>query len=189
MRVIGGVAKGRRLPAEVGGGVRPTSDLVRGAIFTMLEARLGGVDGLRFADLCCGTGALGVEALSRGAASCAFVDQADRSLRAARANVAATGLGPATFTRADVLRWAAQQGPASYDVVLCDPPYAWAAWDELQAALAEVAEVLVAEAADEVAAAAGWACRRAKRHGGTVVTMLVREGSEALGTPTGGATG
>ena len=74
MRVIGGEYRGRRLSAPVGAHVRPTSDRVREAIFDILFS-LGGVDGLQVADLFAGTGALGIEALSRGAASVTFVER------------------------------------------------------------------------------------------------------------------
>src|SRR5450756_3137318 len=112
MRVIGGEYRGRRLTAPVGDHVRPTSDRVREAIYDILFS-LGGVEGLQVADLFAGTGALGIEALSRGAASVTFVDRDPDSLDLIRQNLASVGLadaerdGYATVIRADVDNWVA----------------------------------------------------------------------------------
>jgi 16S rRNA (guanine966-N2)-methyltransferase len=175
LRVIAGVAKGRRLTSPAGVDVRPTSDRVREALFTMLEAHLGAFEGWRVADLACGSGALGIEALSRGAASCVFVDTAGRALRAARANLAAVGLAEAeaTFVKADLLRWAERQEPGSLDLVLADPPYAWDGWTELLEALDGRAAAVAAESDREVGHAERWASLRTRRHGGTFVSVLV----------------
>lgn len=174
VRVIAGRAKGRRLSAPPGLEVRPTGDRVREALFSMLEAHLGDIEGMRVADLACGSGALGIEALSRGAVSCAFVDTSSRSLRAARANLESVGLvdAAATFVRDDLVRWARRQGSAALDLVLADPPYAWDGWPGLLEALSGTAAAVVAES-DRVPPAAGWASLRTRRHGGTVVTVLV----------------
>jgi len=129
LRITGG-ALARRLidvPAAADRGlVRPTSDRVREALFSSLLSRLGGgFDGLAIADLCCGSGALGLEALSRGAATCAFLDADARTLATAKKN--ATSLDVASRCRFvagqlnDVPRLL--QG-ALFDLVLCDPPYA-----------------------------------------------------------------
>jgi len=176
LRVIAGVAKGRRL-AVPSTKVRPTGDRVREALFTMLEANLGGLEGLRVADVACGSGALGIEALSRGAAGCAFVDLAAASLRTARANVAAVGLGhlPVSFVRADLLAWAARQRAGAFDLVLVDPPYAWDGWSELLDGLAGVTATVAAESDREIATPSGWASLRTRRYGGTVVSVLVRD--------------
>ena len=91
MRVIGGRSRGRRLPAKLPASVRPTSDRVREAIFDILGSQ-GGVEGLTVVDLFCGSGALGVEALSRGAASSTFVDLDPDALAAVRQNLEAVGL-------------------------------------------------------------------------------------------------
>lgn len=173
--MIAGLAKGRRLSAPHGLDVRPTADRVREALFNMLEAHLGDLEGMRVADLACGSGALGIEALSRGAASCAFVDVAPRSLRAARANLAAVGLdgADASFVRDDLVRWASGQEAGAVDLVLADPPYAWDGWAPLLGALAGKAAAVAAESDREVPPAAGWASRRTRRHGGSVVTVLV----------------
>ena len=97
MRVIGGRSRGRRLSARLPPTVRPTSDRVRESIFDILGSQ-GGVEGWRVVDLFCGSGALGVEALSRGAASVTFVDSDPTALDAVRKNLDAVGLGEETVT-------------------------------------------------------------------------------------------
>jgi 16S rRNA (guanine966-N2)-methyltransferase len=120
MRVIAGALKGQRLVAPRGWKVRPTSDRVREAIFSAL----GDVEGARVLDLCCGTGALAIEALSRGAGSALLVD---RDTRPALGNVERLGLGGrAELVRADVERWLAARGGESddrFDLVFVDAPY------------------------------------------------------------------
>lgn len=122
MRVVGGEHRGRRLSAPGGAATRPTADRVREALFSIL----GDVGGLRVLDLFAGSGALGIEALSRGARSAAFVDRARAATDAVRANLAAIGAGSeATVARRDALAWlrsAAAEG-AAFDLVFCDPPY------------------------------------------------------------------
>jgi len=141
----------------------------------MLDARVGGVEGLVVADLACGSGALGIEALSRGAASCTFVDTSRRSLAAAQANVGAVGLDPsaARFANTDIQAWAGLQAPASLDLVLADPPYAWDGWSQLLTALASVADIVAAESDRDIPAVGGWGLLRSLRHGSTVVSVFV----------------
>ena len=131
MRVIAGRAKGRRLagPAK-GGATRPTSDLVRGAVFSALEAM--GADLTRVLDLYAGSGALGIEALSRGAEWCDFVEKEARACASIRENLSRTGFdGQAKVHRAPVERASAQlSGP--YTLILADPPYASAAAPALE---------------------------------------------------------
>ena len=150
---------------------------MREALFTMLDAHLGGVAGLRVADLACGSGALGIEALSRGAVACTFVDTSPPSLGTARANLVAVGLEPAaaSFVKDDLVRWARRQPTGSLDLVLADPPYAWDGWPDLLEALAGAAEAVAAESDREIATTSGWASLRSRRHGGTVVTVLVAD--------------
>ncbi|MGH9090528.1 MAG: RsmD family RNA methyltransferase [Acidimicrobiales bacterium] len=172
MRVIGGLSRGRRLPARLPAGVRPTSDRVREAIFDVLGS-MGGVDGLRVADLFCGSGALGAEALSRGAAEVTLVDHHPDALAAVRANLAAAGLDRLAGQRAVVVRaelpaWLGRAG--SFDLALCDPPYAFADWGTLLGSLR--AEVAVLESSSEVEVPGGWAVTRARRYGGTLVTVV-----------------
>jgi 16S rRNA (guanine966-N2)-methyltransferase len=102
--------------------VRPTADRVREAWLSILQ---DAIPGARVLDLYAGSGALGLEALSRGAASADFVELAPASLAALGANIATLGLEPrATVHRGDALRFASRLAPGSYDVAFADPPYA-----------------------------------------------------------------
>ena len=120
MRVIAGQWRGRPLTAPAGQATRPTADRTREALFSMLTSRLGSFEGLAVADLFAGSGALGFEALSRGAASCVFVENDKPALDALRANAAKLGLRP-DLRAASVMAL----GPASaaLDVIMMDPPY------------------------------------------------------------------
>jgi 16S rRNA (guanine966-N2)-methyltransferase len=174
VRVIGGEFRGRRLQVPESRSVRPTSDRAREAIFDMLFS-LGGVDGLLVADLFAGTGALGIEALSRGAASVTFVDNDPRSLDLVRRNLAAIGLpdaehqGHATLLRADVGAWVATTA-SRYDLILCDPPYAYDGWTDLVGRLP--ADLCVLESGSPIPDPEGWEVLRSKRYGGTIVTVV-----------------
>ena len=143
----------------------------------MLDAHLGGVDGLRVADLACGSGALGIEALSRGAKACTFVDISAVALRTSRANLASVGLDArtSTFVKDDLVRWARRQEAGSIDLVLVDPPYAWDGWTDLLAALPAGTGSVAAESDREITPPSGWASLRSRRHGGTVVTVLAAD--------------
>jgi 16S rRNA (guanine966-N2)-methyltransferase len=121
MRIVGGEFRGRRLSAPRDRRVRPTADRVREAWMSIVQDALPGA---RVLDLYAGSGALGLEALSRGAASADFVELAPASLAALKANIAALGVeARATAHRGDALRFAARLPPASYDVAFADPPY------------------------------------------------------------------
>lgn len=122
MRIVAGEWRGRKLVAPKGDATRPTADRTRETLFSMLVSRLGSFEGLRVADLFAGSGALGLEALSRGAASCLFVEQDAAALKAIRANIEMLG------TRAHATVHAGSVtalGPATapYDLILLDPPY------------------------------------------------------------------
>ncbi len=125
MRVIAGRHGGRRLQAPAGEATRPTSDRVREALFSILGAR---VEGAHVLDLFAGSGALGIEALSRGAAAATFVDAAPDAVRVLRGNLAALG-EEAEVVHGDALRWlrAAPRRARQYDLVFLDPPYRRAA--------------------------------------------------------------
>jgi 16S rRNA (guanine966-N2)-methyltransferase len=196
VRVIAGEKGGRRLMAPAGRGTRPTSDRVREAAFSMLESA-SALDGARVWDLFAGSGALGIEALSRGAARATFVDQARSAVSAARANLAKLGYGPdrATVVCADALGWAqarglehswgaaeagapgtgdradAGDGAEEVDLVLADPPYAWQEWSALLNELARYSPLVMMETGAEPQLPPSWQALRSKRYGGTLVTL------------------
>jgi len=122
VRIIAGAWRGRKLVAPKGDATRPTADRMRETLFSMLTSRLGSFEGLQVADLFAGSGALGLEALSRGAATCLFVEQDRAAVEAIRANITALGVrdqarvetGSATQLRA---------ATAPLDLILVDPPY------------------------------------------------------------------
>jgi 16S rRNA (guanine(966)-N(2))-methyltransferase RsmD len=147
VRVIAGEWRGRPLKAPPGAATRPTSDRVREALFSILAAR---VPGARVLDLFAGSGALGLEALSRGAAAATFVDDAPAAVKAIRANLDALG-GAAEVRRADAVRFlaAARQDGAQYDLVFLDPPYRHA--ERLAPALSEALPAVLAPGAVAVA--------------------------------------
>jgi 16S rRNA (guanine966-N2)-methyltransferase len=133
MRVIAGVAKGRRLVAPTGDGTRPTSDRVKESWFSSLQPVLGGAHVL---DLYAGSGALGLEALSRGAAAVTFVEKDRKALTSLRRNLSAVDLPGATVIARDVrTALAGDLADAPFDVVVADPPYRLTE-DELTAVLA-----------------------------------------------------
>ncbi len=179
--MIGGSSRGRRLPARLPAGVRPTSDRVREAIFDILGS-MGGVDGAAVADLFCGSGAMGAEALSRGAASAVFVDHDAEALSAVRANLTASGLAghDVTVVRAELPGWLSRSG--RFDVAFCDPPYAFEDWGTLLGGLD--AAVAVIESSAPVAPPAGWEVTKSRRYGGTLVT--VARATPPDGGPDGG---
>ena len=122
MRIIAGEWRGRRIAAPKGDATRPTADRTRETLFSMLVSRLGSFDGLRIADLFAGSGALGLEALSRGAARCVFVEQDSAALAAIRANIETLAARDQGAVRAGSVM-ALGPSPESYDLLLLDPPY------------------------------------------------------------------
>lgn len=121
MRIIAGALSGRRLRPPADSRVRPTGDRVKEAWFSIVGEVLAGA---RVLDLFAGSGALGLEALSRGAAHATFVELNRSSLAALRSNIAALGVASrATVLRRDALRFVAKLGPDAFDVAFADPPY------------------------------------------------------------------
>ena len=170
IRVVSGEFGGRKLVVPDGLATRPTTDKVRQAVFNSLDSA-GLIDGAAIADLFAGSGALGIEALSRGAETCVFVERDRAALQALRANIAALGLEKrATVVTSDVPAWV----PAlrGIDLALIDPPYEYDGWDHLL----EVLQVpyVVAEAGHEVDPPTGWEALRSRRYGRTWVTQLER---------------
>jgi 16S rRNA (guanine966-N2)-methyltransferase len=210
--VIAGEKGGRRLLAPRGKATRPTSDRVREAAFSMLESQ-GVLNGARVWDLFAGSGAMGIEALSRGAAHVTFVDQARDAVSATKGNLARLGYGPerASVVVADALKWVhglgtdtpaapgddempgalppegppPEQPPSSggpsegerVDLVLADPPYAWQAWAALLEGLAPRGPMVLIETGQDPELPGTWEIVRAKRYGGTLVTLArLRDG-------------
>jgi 16S rRNA (guanine966-N2)-methyltransferase len=122
MRIIAGTWRGRRLLAPAGDAIRPTADRAREALFSILEHGRPPLAGSRFLDLFCGSGAVGLEAASRGAAEILLIDDDARALRLARANLERLGT-PANVRL--MVRDATRLGaaPAAYDLAFLDPPY------------------------------------------------------------------
>lgn len=126
MRVIAGLWRGRRIASPRGTDTRPTADRVREAIFSAVVSRLGTLEGLAALDLYAGSGALGIEALSRGARHVTFVDRDRRAIEQVRANLSALGADPGTYTviSADAGRFAAaSQVNGGVALLFADPPY------------------------------------------------------------------
>lgn len=185
MRVIGGELGGRRLIAPRGRGTRPTSDRVREAVFSAL----GDLSDARVLDLFAGSGALAIEALSRGAACAVAVEHAPPALRALRQNVAALGLADRLHVVAQRVERAApvvaRQAP--FDLVLVDPPYA-----EVRGGLAEVLAPYLALAApgaclvlehaarDQPPPLGAFLCERTRRYGDTAVTRYLAGGASGV---------
>jgi 16S rRNA (guanine966-N2)-methyltransferase len=117
VRVVAGAYRGRRIEAPQGRATRPTSDRVREALFSIL----GPIEGVRVLDLFAGSGALGIEALSRGAAEAMFVDSDARAVAAVRRNLDALGAEAAVYRR-DAFAWLGAASGA-FDLVFADPPY------------------------------------------------------------------
>jgi 16S rRNA (guanine966-N2)-methyltransferase len=177
MRVVAGELRGRRIVAPAGKSTRPTTDKVREATFNALGSR-DLLDGAQVADLYAGSGAIGIEALSRGARHCTFVERDRDALRALRTNLDALGLTDRSrIVTGDVLAVAAA---LDAELVFADPPYDFTAWDRLLSALR--APFVVAESGGELVAPTGWpeglpggfVPTRSKRYGRTWVTFFER---------------
>lgn len=171
MRVVAGTARGRRLVAPAGQSTRPTSDRVREATFNALGS-LGAIEDAEVVDLFAGSGAMGIEALSRGATHVTFVDVDHAARRAVKANLETTGLGEqATVVAADVLTFL-DATDRHFDLAVLDPPYAFDDWGDVLTTLS--AEVAVMESDREIDPGPDWSVLRSRRYGTTVVTICRR---------------
>jgi 16S rRNA (guanine966-N2)-methyltransferase len=155
--------------APEGPATRPTTDKVREAVFNSLSS-FDRLDGARVADLYAGSGALGIEALSRGAAHCTFVERDRSALRALKENLATLGLeGVSRVIVGDAL---VALPALAVDLVFADPPYDTDPWERLLAL--SPADLVVAESGRELDPPPGWEVTRSKRYGRTWVTFVER---------------
>ncbi|WP_425230092.1 16S rRNA (guanine(966)-N(2))-methyltransferase RsmD [Sphingomonas sp.] len=175
LRVIAGACRGRALATPAGETTRPTADRTREALFSMLVSRIGSFEGLTVADLFAGSGALGIEAQSRGAASCLFVEQDGAALDALRANLRALALA-GEVRAASVL--ALGPAPAPLDLILMDPPYGTGAGVVALDRLARLGWtglatwVSLETARDETVAVKGFVADAERVHGKAKLTLL-----------------
>ncbi|MEO6742683.1 MAG: 16S rRNA (guanine(966)-N(2))-methyltransferase RsmD [Chthoniobacteraceae bacterium] len=181
MRVVGGIAGGIQLHVPKTD-LRPTMDVVKNAIFSSLAEF---VPGTRVLDLFAGTGGLGIEALSRGATSCVFVESDRRACDSIRRNLEKTKLTGGQIVCADALRWVGRNAqPAAFDLILADPPYAGGKTEcDFARELIVLPELIRALAPDGIFVlehrpeeplplGAEWECTRDKRYGATAVAFL-----------------
>lgn len=175
MRIIAGQWRGRPLAAPKGDATRPTADRTREALFSMLLSRVGSFEGLAVADLFAGSGALGFEALSRGAGSCLFVEQDRAALDALRANAEKLGVR-ADIRATSVL--ALGPAPRPMDLILMDPPYGTGAGSVALDKLARLGWtgpatwISIETAKDERVEVAGFTSETDRTHGKAKLTIL-----------------
>lgn len=174
MRIVAGELRGRQIIAPQGSITRPTTDKARQATFNALGS-LNAIVGAKVVDLFAGSGALGIEALSRGAVHCTFVERDRSALDALRANIAALDLGE----RSNVIRGNGLDYTntiSGVTLMLADPPYEFAKWPELLSS--STASLVVAESdrqlGGEIAACSDWEVIRSKRYGRAYVAFIQR---------------
>ena len=178
VRVVAGDLRGRRIESPTGDATRPTTDKVREAVFNALGS-LDLVDGARVLDLFAGTGAMGIEALSRGAAHCTFVESDRRALEVLRNNLRTLGLEQrSTVVSGDATSRMVSAHAAG--LVIADPPYGFDDWSSVVQNVPTDAFVVI-ESGSPISAPDGWETRREKRYGRSVVTFLTH-GSREEGT-------
>ena len=172
MRIIAGERRGATIAAPPGLATRPTGDRVREAAFNLI----GPVDGASVLDLYAGSGALGLEALSRGATSATFVESDRRACRVIAENLAKLRFTGARVSCADAI-WALRQESRTYDLVLVDPPYE--RWAELEPKLGEhlgrvlaAHGLLVVETGSRTQPALPLALRTSRRYGSARLTLF-----------------
>ena len=187
MRIVSGSARRLKIETPEGETTRPTSDRVREAVFNSLHS-FGLVEERTCADLFAGSGALGLEALSRGAAHCHFVEKDRRALRAIETNVENLDFAALSTVRggdglATARTWAS--GGDGPEVVFLDPPYEFDGWEALLADLhAAGVTAVVIESDRTIEPGPQWHVLKEKRYGGTVVVI-----AESAGSPADGPTG
>lgn len=181
MRVIAGTAKGRRLKAPEGNGVRPTADRVKEAMFSIIQFDIEGAKAL---DLFAGSGALGIEALSRGAAHCVFVEAAGEASKILRENIAACGVeNKSTVQKGQAEDFAPLWRGGPFDLVFLDPPYGKGLIEKMTQSLLTCQllsdrVIIIAESdeKDDLPQAVGPIARKkAYRYGNTRVSIYGRE--------------
>ncbi|MGZ5409769.1 MAG: 16S rRNA (guanine(966)-N(2))-methyltransferase RsmD [Aeromicrobium sp.] len=177
-RIIAGAYGGRRLQAPPGDGTRPTTDRVREALFSSLQSEFGSLDGLRFLDLFSGSGAIGLEAASRGASHVDLVENDRRAAHVIAANISELKCQVAKLRTQPVERFVQDAPKAPYDVIFLDPPYAFdrSALEGLLRAISAAAwlaagGVVVIERSrrDDFSWPEPLAARRDKKYGDTVL--------------------
>lgn len=180
-RIIGGRWRGRKVTFNDAEGLRPSTDRVRETLFNWLQAY---VAGSRCLDLFAGSGVLGFEALSRGAADCVFVENNRKTVAGLRQNAESLGAENAEIIQADALRWLRETEPGQrFDLVFLDPPFASslleksAAGLESRGLLAEDALVYVEHArGDEVEIPVNWQCLKQKKAGQVIYRLYAKTG-------------
>jgi 16S rRNA (guanine966-N2)-methyltransferase len=195
MRVVAGDLRGRRIEGPDGDATRPTTDKVREAVFNALGS-IDAVDGAVVVDLFAGSGALGIEALSRGAARCTFVESDRRALGVLKGNIDALGIGDVSrVVPLDIVRDMVSAGAlrlreelVDATLVLADPPYGFQHWNEIFSVVesAGPAAILVIETETRAAVhnevPQGWKAVRRRDYGRTTVGFFVRDGVNADGS-------
>lgn len=193
MRVIAGTHRGRQLRAPPGPTTRPTSDRVREAIFDILQAFVD-LDGARVLDLFAGSGAMGIEALSRGASGAVFVESDAGALGTLRANLTSLGLEDrAEVVQADATTWMARARTKQprFDLALCDPPYRFDAWGDVLDGVWDLGvDLAVLESDRPLEPGPRFEVPRSRRYGGTLVTVVRRAPSaSSVASAPGGRAG
>jgi len=175
MRVVAGDLRGRRIESPSGDATRPTTDKVREAVFNALGS-LDVVDGATVVDAFAGTGAMGIEALSRGASHCTFIEKDRDALQVLKRNISALGLSDrSSVVAVDAVGALTQHGEC--DLFIADPPYGFSDWSSV---LRHVrASVVVLESDREIAEVDGWETLRAKKYGRTHVAFLQPAGEQS----------
>lgn len=174
VRVVAGDLRGRRIEAPLSEATRPTTDKVREAVFNALGS-LGVLEGARVLDLFAGTGAMGIEAISRGAQHCVFIEKDREALQVLRENVVNLGIdAQCSVIAGDASLAAAQQ--RDIDIVIADPPYGFTEWEALIRGL--TVDLVILESGRAIGEITGWETIREKKYGRTFVAFLQRASVE-----------